>query len=122
MENEQKEIAKEIRNEYVARERTELDELKALDKKVKVPAEVLGYSLGSAGALVLGTGMCLAMKVIGTGVMSAAALMASGVVIGCVGIAVCVANYFIYKAVLNARKKKYGNRIIELSNKLLNEQ
>lgn len=122
MENEQKEIAREIKEEYVKPERTELDELKALDKKVKVPAEVLGYSLGTAGALVLGTGMCLAMKVIGTGVMSAAALMASGVVIGCVGIAVCVANYFIYKAVLKARKKKYGNRIIELSNKLLNEQ
>lgn len=122
MENEKLELVRGIRGGYVRQERTDLDELRQLDRKVKAPARALGYCLGAAGALVLGTGMCLSMKIIGTGVLSAVALTASGVAIGCAGIAVCIANYFIYKAVLKSRKKKYGERIIELSDKLLNEQ
>jgi len=58
--------------------------------------------------------MCLSLKVIGD-------MFALGIVVGCVGIAVCIANYFIYKAVLKARKKKYGEKIVELSGELLNE-
>jgi hypothetical protein len=54
------------------------------------------------------------MKVIGS-------YMALGVVIGLVGIALLVLTYPIYNAVLKKRKKKYFNRICELSDSLLNE-
>lgn len=103
-----------INSEYSPAQVTKLDELKKLDKKVKLPARLAACSAGMAGALVLGTGMCLCMKAIGD-------LFALGVAAGCTGIALCVASYFIYKAVLKSRKKKYGGKIIELSGELLNE-
>jgi len=106
--------AEKIYSEYTPAVKTKLDELKNLDRKVKTPARAAAYSLGCAGTLVLGTGMCLSLKVIGN-------FFALGVVAGCAGIAMCVASYFVYKAVLKARKKKYGDRIVELSEELLNE-
>ena len=68
-----------IREQYAEKRVTKFDELKALDKRVKRPAEIFAYTFGVVGALVLGTGMCLAMKVIGD-------MMALGIVIGVVGI------------------------------------
>lgn len=121
MENQNKYVRK-IRDSYTPREHTKFDELKKLDKKVKLFPSVFACVFGSVAALVLGTGMCLAMEVIGASLMSPAALMTVGVIVGCVGIALCIANYFIYKAMLNSRKKKYGARIVALGNELLNEE
>ncbi len=118
MEKQNKYIEK-VRDSYTPHERTKLDELKELDKKVKTPAIVFAYVFSSVAALIFGVGMCLAMQVIGAQLMSPAVLMAMGVITGCVGIELCIANYFIYNALLNSRKKKYGNKIVALSNELL---
>lgn len=45
-----------------------------------------------------------------------------GIAIGCVGIAMCAVNYFIYKALLKAGKKKYSAEILRLSDQLLNNE
>ena len=50
-------IAKKIRDQYVQREETKLDQLRALDSKVKKPALILAYVLGTVASLILGTGM-----------------------------------------------------------------
>lgn len=105
----------QIRQEYMEKKPTKLDELKALDRKVKVPAEIFAYTFGSVGALVLGTGMCLAMEVIGS-------MMALGIVIGLVGIGMVSVTYALYQKLLKSRKQKYAKQILELSNALLNEQ
>ena len=41
-----------------------------------------------------------------------------GIILGVVGIIMCVVNYFIYKVILNKRKAKYAFDIIELANKI----
>ena len=107
----------QIRDSYVEKEMTKFDELKALDKKVKLPAEIFAYVFGSLSSLVLGTGMCLAMKVIGASLSFA---MPLGIGVGILGIALVSVNYPIYQKILKSRKKKYANRIMELSNSLLN--
>ncbi len=114
----QTKYAENVRAQYLPHEETKLEKLRKLDRKVKRPAEIFAYIFGSASALVLGTGMCFAMKVIG---VSVPAMMPAGIVIGCVGIALCVANYFIYKAMLKSRKKKYGDQVLALSDELLNK-
>lgn len=103
-----------IRASYTPKERTKLDELKTLDKKVKRPAKIFAYVFGSLSSLVLGTGMCLAMKVIGDS-------MVLGIGIGLLGILLVSINYPMYKSILKNRKKKYANQIFELSNSLLNQ-
>ena len=114
-EKEVKEI-KKMRERYEEREEdSSLEKLKKKDKKVRLPAEIFAYTFGIIGALVLGVGMCMAMEVIG-------GLFVPGIVIGVVGIAMVCVNYFIYKAILSSRKKKYAKEILEMSSALLNEK
>ena len=52
-------IVEKIRSQYTEQEHTGLDALKALDAKVKRPANVFGYTYGSLGAVVMGAGMVM---------------------------------------------------------------
>lgn len=110
----QLQTAQNIRESYGERRETDLEKLRRLDEKVKRPADILAYTLGVIGALILGVGMCICM-----GVLGASNLFALGIVVGVAGIAVVVANYFIYRAVLNSRKKKYSAEVLALSDRIL---
>lgn len=114
MEEQERQYAQAVRAEYAPKseETNRLEQLKALDGAVRRPAAIFAYTFGILGALVLGVGMCLAMEVIGS-------LMPLGVVAGVVGIAMVSANYFLYRRILNARKRKYAGKIIALSDELL---
>lgn len=101
-----------IRGEYEEKSTTKFDELKKLDSKVKTPPTALAYVLGTFGSLVLGVGMCICLGVI------VEKLFAVGVAVGVIGIAIMIANYFIYKKFLATRKKKYAARIIKLADEL----
>lgn len=118
MNNDKNFIAQNIRAQYTEKEITELDELKALDAKVKKPARILALTLGTVGALILGVGMSLVMTDIGKTVGLANA-MPVGVIVGIVGLAISIANYPLYNKFLAARKAKYAPRIVKLSNKIL---
>lgn len=111
--------AERIASEYDQKPTSKLIALKKLDRKAKLPANIFAYTFGVLGALVLGVGMCLCMGVIGK-TMSMA--MPLGVVIGVVGIAMVSANYFIYKKLLNAGKKKYAFEIMELAKEIEAEE
>ena len=113
MEN-QTAIVNKIRDSYCEKPVTKFDELKSLDKKVKRPAKVFTYIFGTIGALVLGTGMCFAMKVIGD-------IMAVGIAVGVVGIIMTAINYPIYKRILKKRKSKYAAKILQLSEEIAAE-
>lgn len=117
MEN-KKEYLEKIRKEYSEEDTTKLDKLKSLDKKVKTAPMVFAYTFGSIAALILGLGMCLAMKVIG----ETTTWMVVGIVIGVVGIALMSVTAPIYFKMLNSRKTKYADEILKLSNELLNEE
>ncbi len=117
MENQIKKI-EQIRASYTEKEITKFDELKELDRKVKRPAEIFAYAFGIIAALILGTGMSLAMKVIGATLSFA---MPLGIGVGLLGILLVVVNYPLYKKILKSRKEKYASQIIELSNGLLNK-
>ena len=56
-----------IRAQYDAHTETDMEKLKRIDKKAKLPATIIAYIIGIVGALVLGTGMCFAMEVLGNG-------------------------------------------------------
>lgn len=111
--NEMKQIEK-IRAAYTERKETKFDQLKKLNQKVSRPAKVFAYIFGTVASLILGLGMCLAMKVIGD-------RMIPGIVIGCVGILFVSVNYRLYEAILASRKKKYAAEVLALSNELLGQ-
>jgi len=106
--NTDKLFAKHMLNEYSKRNDSKIAELKRLDRKVRLPAEIFVYSFGIITALVFGTGMCFAMQIIGHS-------MLVGIVLGIVGIfGVCI-NYPIYKRMLETNKAKYSSEIIAFS-------
>ena len=116
----QNEEVKTIRNKYLPSEKSELDELKALDHKVRKPANVFAYLFGSLSAIVMGAGMSLVMTDLGAW-LGMTETMIPGIVIGVVGMALAILNYPIYKGILASRKKKYAQQIIALSDKLMKD-
>ena len=110
-------IVQKIRTQYTEKQHTELDELKALDSKVKKPANLFAYIYGSISAIIMGAGMSLVMTDIGSAIGLTSII--PGIIVGVVGMGLALSTYPIYKRFLNHRKKKYASQIIKLSEKLM---
>jgi len=112
--NTDKIYAESIAKEYAPKDNSKIVALRKLDAKAKNPANIFAYTFGIISALVLGTGMSLAMQVIGSGAVS----MILGIIIGIIGIIGCCVNYPIYKKLLENGKKKYAYEIVELAREI----
>ena len=115
--NDKEFMVEKIRSQYTEKEHTDLDALKALDAKVKKPANVFGYTYGTIGTIVMGAGMSLVMTDIGA-LLGMAETLVPGIAVGLVGMAMALSTYPIYNKILNSRKKKYAAQILELSDRI----
>ena len=111
-------MVEKIRSQYTEQQHTELDALKALDAKVKRPANVFAYTYGSVSSVVMGAGMSLVMTDIGE-TIGMTDPMIPGIVIGVIGMVMALANYPVYKSILASRKARYADKIIALSDDLM---
>ncbi len=118
--NDQQFMAQKIRTQYMEKQTTELDELRELDSKVKRPANVFAYIFGSISAIIMGGGMSLVMTDIAE-VIGLADPLVPGIIIGVVGMIMAIINYPIYNGILTSRKKKYADKILKLSEKIMNK-
>ena len=119
MNRNEQQMAAKIREHYTEKQITDLDTLRELDAKVKRPANVFAYVFGSISAIIMGAGMSLIMTDIAEKIGLAVDPMLPGIVIGVVGMIMALLNYPIYKGILGSRKKKYGAKILELSDKIM---
>ena len=113
--NTDKIYAESIANQYAPKDTSKVVALRKLDAHAKRPAAIFTYTFGIAAALVLGIGMCLAMKVIGSGTTAS---MVAGIIIGVIGMIGVGVNYPIYKKLLDAGKKKYAYEIMQLAKEI----
>lgn len=113
--NTDKIYAQQLASEYAPKNESKVVALRKLDRKAKLPANIFAYTLGVVAALVFGTGMCLAMKVIGDG---SAASMVVGIVVGVLGMLGAGVNYPLYQKLLARGKAKYAFDIIELAKEI----
>lgn len=119
--NDQNFMAQKIRTQYMEKQPSELDALRALDSKVKTPANVFAYVFGSISAVIMGAGMSLVMTDLASAIgLTGTQAMAIGIPVGIVGLTLAAVNYPIHRAILKSRKKKYGSEILALSEKLMN--
>lgn len=118
--NDQKFSAQRIRAQYTEKQFTELDELRALDAKVRRPAEIFAYAFGAVGAIVMGAGMSLVMTDIGESLGKGNA-MAVGITVGVIGLAMALANFPIFKRIMNIRRDKYSKQILDLSDRIIDK-
>lgn len=103
-----------IMKSYQPKEKTrgKLEELRALDAKVKRLPLVLALTLGIAGCLIFGGGMAMALELGMLGWGTAASLA---------GAAVMAMAYPTHKTLLAKNKSKYRDEILALSAELLGD-
>lgn len=119
--NDQDFLVQKIRTQYTEKEHTQLDALKELDAKVKLPANVFAYIFGSISVIIMGSGMSLVMTDIGSSI-GIENSMVPGIIIGIVGMLMAIINYPIHKSILTSRKKKYADQIMKLSDKIMSNK
>ena len=119
--NDQDFLMQKIRTQYTEKGHTQLDALKELDSKVKRPANIFAYVFGSISAIIMGGGMSLVMTDIGS-TIGVEKPMTPGIVIGVIGMIMAIINYPAYKGILSARRKKYADKIIALSDEIMKKQ
>lgn len=110
-ENERREI-EEIRAQYAEKQdnKSRIEELRDLHRRVNRPPLIVAVLLGVLGTLTFGLGMALVLEF---------GLFGWGIAVSLVGAGVLVGAYFAHKLLLRRGKKKYGARILELSESLL---
>ena len=106
----QSEVLK-IREKYLPKEVTKLDQLRALDAGVTRRGTAVSLVHGIVYALVLGLGMSCCM-------VWARSLFWPGIVIGCVGLAGVAATYPIYSRIVSRDRKKIAPEILRLTEEL----
>ncbi|MBP1543057.1 MAG: hypothetical protein J6A16_03085 [Oscillospiraceae bacterium] len=118
---EQEEI-KNIRKKYEAPEKTEdkMEQLRRLDAAVTKKATTVSLVFGVIGALILGTGMSLAMTEIGEilGLQGATAMLV-GILIGIIGIVLVCVAYPVYNRIIKKEREKIAPEIIRLTDELM---
>lgn len=115
--NTDKIYAEKLASEYAKKDDRKVVELKKLDRKAKLPAEIFTYTFGVVAALIFGLGMCMAMKVVGNSTIT----MVFGIIIGVIAMALMSVNYPIYKKLQENGKKKYSTQIIDLANEIASD-
>ena len=118
---EQEEI-KAIRKKYTAPEETEdkMAQLRRLDASVTQKAQAVSLAFGVIGALILGTGMSLAMTDFGEAIgIYGAIAMVLGIVIGVVGIVLVSLAYPMYNRIVQKEREKIAPEIIRLTDELM---
>lgn len=112
-------LIQQIRKNYTEPTPTDLDALKALDRKVTKPVATFAWIFGIASALVMGSGMSLMMTDLST-VLGLSRPMVPGLILGLLGLAGICVNYPLYAKALSRRRKKFAPQIIALSDRLSN--
>lgn len=108
---EQKKVEK-IRTQYIPKEENEVLQLKKLDKKVKLPGQIIAYIIGTIGALIMGAGMSMIML---------NSVTAQGVALGIIGMGIAISAYPIYTLIIKSRKKKYASDVLRMSAKFIED-
>ena len=110
-----------IRNKYLPKEEDKMEQLRKLHAVPTQKAQAASLAVGVIGALIMGTGMSLAMTDIGQMLGSHRELsMLIGILIGLVGMVLVAFAYPLYNRVLRKEREKIAPEILRLSDELLN--
>ena len=111
-----------IRQKYQAPEKAEnkMEQLRRLDGAVTQKATTVSLVFGIVGALVLGSGMSLAMTDIGEVLgLSASLAMLIGIPVGVLGILLISLAYPVYNRTIQKERKKVAPEILRLTDELM---
>lgn len=111
----QNEEVKKIREKYLPKEETKMEQLRRLDESTTKKGMACSLTLGIAGALILGIGMCCAM-------LWERVLFGPGILIGCIGIAGMILAYPLNANLIKKERERLAPEILKLTSELMNGQ
>lgn len=107
----QREEIKSIRNKYLENNgNSNLDELRSIERKVNNKANFFGIACGLAGTFLMGIGLTLVLNYENYFI---------GIPLGVIGIDGMIFAPALTNYVLKTQRKKYSEKVIELTDKLL---
>lgn len=98
---------KNLKDKYVAREKTPLEQVRDIESEVNKQASIPSYTIGIIGSIVLGIGMCFTMVW--------TQFFALGIVIGIIGIAIIAMNYPLYVRRIQKLRKAQAERVAKIA-------
>ncbi len=101
-----------IREKYLPKKMTKLDQLRALDASVTKRGNAVSIVHGTVFTLILGMGMSCCL-------FWAGVWFVPGVLLGCIGLAGVAATYPIYHRIVRQDREKIGPEILKLSEELM---
>ena len=97
----QQEEVERIRNKYLPKEESKMEQLIRLDKQAERPGMIASIAVGIIGMLVMGVGMCCTLVW-----NSSIAIFIMGIVIGIIGMGMAGVAYPIYVKVTKRSEQK----------------
>lgn len=113
----QQQEVEDIRKKYLPGEEDKMEQLRKLHAIPTQKAQAASLAAGITGALILGTGMSLAMTDIGAALGSLAIVI--GIAVGLLGMVLVALAYPLYNRVLKKQRQKIAPEILRLSDELL---
>ena len=94
-----------------------MEQLRKLDRQVTQKAQAWAIALGVVGALILGTGMSIAMTDL-TGFLGGTAMFI-GIPVGLIGIVLVALAYPVYNRILKKERQRIAPEILRLTDELM---
>ena len=107
----QQEEIRKIREKYVPKEESKMEQLRRLDASATKPGIIAAMTLGIISTLVLGVGMCCVM-------VWEDRLFIPGIIIGVIGILGIILAYPLYNRMTKKRREKLAPEILRLTDEL----
>ena len=113
----QQQEVEDIRKKYLPKEEDKREQLRKLHAIPTQKAQAASLAVGITGALIMGTGMSLAMTEIGAALGSLA--MVIGIPVGIVGMVLVALAYPLHNRVLKKQREKIAPEILRLTDELM---
>lgn len=101
-----------IRNKYLPKKISKIENLKRLDFKVQSAGQMQGLTVGVLGVLIFGIGMCFGLDVLRGPEWLA-------LVFGIIGVAIMAPAYPIYRYISNKTRKELVPEILRISDEIM---
>lgn len=116
----QQQEIKRIREKYLPQGEDKMERLRRLHSSATNKAQMWALTIGILGALIMGTGMSLAMTDLSTILgMDGGLAMVIGVAVGLLGMVLVTLAYPAYNRVLRKTREKIAPEILRLTDELM---
>jgi hypothetical protein len=110
----QQEEIEKIRQKYLPREESKMEQLRKLDESATKPGTIAALAVGITSMLLFGIGMCCTL-------VWADRYFVVGIIIGIIGLAGAASAFPLYNHITARKREKLAPVIIKLSEELSNQ-